>query len=415
MASTISLQQAQAAVAAAPCGRTPAETVPLAQALARTLAAAVATDGPWPPTDRSAMDGFAVAAGPGLAAGSRLRVVGESLAGHPYAGAVGSGQAVRIMTGAVLPAGADAVVPVEQTSGFAGDTAEVRSEVRRGQNVRLRGSEAAAGQAMLAAGTRLRAAEIGVLAVLGRAVVPVHARPRVAILATGDEVVPVEQAPLPHQVRESNSWALAAQVEECGGAPLRLGVAPDAEAPLRALLARGLEQSDVLLTIGGVSKGTHDLVHDSLQALGVVQVFHGIELKPGKPTFFGQLRRQGSGGDRIVSVFGLPGNPASCFTVFDLLVRPLVLRLLGQPAAPGSAAARVGGALFKANSRLQATPARLQLAADGARAELLPPSPSGDPFALLGGDCYALLPPNARPGEVASVPIVGYGDGTRLR
>jgi molybdopterin molybdotransferase len=411
MASTISLQQAQAAVAAAPCGRTPAETVPLAQALGRTLAAAVATDGPWPPTDRSAMDGFALAAGPGVAAGSRLRVVGESLAGHPFAGAVGSGQAVRIMTGAVLPAGADAVVPVEQTSGFAADTVEVRIEVRRGQNVRPRGSEAAAGQAMLALGTRLRAAEIGVLAVLGRAVVPVHSRPRVAIVATGDEVVPVEQVPLPHQVRESNSWALAAQVEECGGAPVRLGVAPDAEAPLRALLARGLEQSDVLLTIGGVSKGTHDLVHDTLQALGVEKVFHGIELKPGKPTFFGQLRR----GDRIVSVFGLPGNPASCFTVFDLLVRPLVLRLLGQPAAAGSAAARVSGAVFKANSRLQATPARLQLAADGARAEMLPPSPSGDPFALLGGDCYALLPPNARPGEVASVPIVGYADGTRLQ
>src|SRR5262245_27642046 len=121
MASTISLQQALAAVAAAPCGRTPAETVPLAAALGRTLAAAVATDGPWPPTDRSAMDGFALAAGPGLAAGSRLRVVGESLAGHPFAGAVRSGQAVRIMTGAVLPAGADAVVPVEQTSGFGGD------------------------------------------------------------------------------------------------------------------------------------------------------------------------------------------------------------------------------------------------------------------------------------------------------
>jgi molybdopterin molybdotransferase len=321
------------------------------------------------------------------------------------------------MTGAVLPAGADAVVPVEQTSGFAGDTVEVRSEVRRGQNVRPRGSEAAAGQAMLAAGTRLRAAEIGVLAVLGRAVVPVHARPRTAILATGDEVVPVDQAPLPHQVRESNSWALAAQVEECGGAPARLGVAPDAEAPLRALLARGLEQSDLLLTIGGVSKGTHDLVHDTLQALGVVQVFHGIELKPGKPTFFGQLRRQGSGGERIVSVFGLPGNPASCFTVFDLLVRPLVRRLLGQFVGAGAgagSAARLAGALFKANSRLQATPARLLVAADGACAELLPPSPSGDPFALLGGDCYALLPPNARPGEVASVPIVGYGDGTRL-
>jgi len=198
--------------------------------------------------------------------------------------------------------------------------------------------------------------------------------------------------------------------------PARLGVAPDAEAPLRALLARGLEQSDVLLTICGVSKGTHDLVHDTLQALGVVQVFHGIELKPGKPTFFGQLRRQGSGGERLVSVFGLPGNPASCFTVFDLLVRPQLLRLLGQFVGAGAgSAARLAGAPFKSNSRLQATPARLAVAADGARAELLPPSPSGDPFALLGGDCYALLPPNARPGEVPSVPIVGYADGTRLR
>jgi hypothetical protein len=179
------------------------------------------------------MDGFALAtAGAGASAGDELPVAGESLAGRPFDRDLRPGEAIRIMTGAVVPAGADAVVPVEQTSGFGGVAVRIAAAVRAGANIRRHGSECAADAVVLPAGSLVRAAEIGVLAVLGHAAVQVRCRPRVGIVATGDEVVPIDAVPLPHQVRESNSWALAAQVEECGGAPTRLGVAPDEAATL---------------------------------------------------------------------------------------------------------------------------------------------------------------------------------------
>lgn len=412
MAEAISLQAARAAVLTCPIPRAVSERVSLTDAFGRHLAEAIYADGPWPATDRSAMDGFALLAGDaGLAAGAELPVVGESLAGQPFPGALPPGRAIRIMTGAVVPVGADAVVPVEQTSGFAGDRVVLRADVVRGQNVRPEGSELAAGQQVLAPGRRIDAAAVGALAVLGCTEVAVVRRPVVAVLATGDEVVPVDQAPLPHQVRESNSWALAAQVAECGCIPRRLGIAPDEREGLRRLLEQGLHDADVLLTIGGVSKGTHDLVHGTLQELGVVEVFHGIQLKPGKPTFFG--RRDASGGAR--HVFGLPGNPASAFTVFDLLVRPLLLRLLGEQPAPELAEIPLAATPWRPNSRLQAVVARLERGADGRLwASLAPPTPSGDPFSLLAGDCYALLPPGARPGALEAAAVVAGGRGAQL-
>jgi molybdopterin molybdotransferase len=353
------------------------------------------------------MDGFALGLGDRaeLAPGSRFPVVGESLAGHPYPGRVPAGTAVRIMTGAVVPPGSDTVVPVEHTSGYEGTEVEVREGVRRGQNVRLMGSEVQPGQRLLARGTRIRAAEVGALAVLGRVQVTVASRPRVAILATGDEVVPVDREPLPHQVRESNSHALAAQVAECGGEPVRLGIAPDEEGPLRGLLARGLAEADVLVTIGGVSKGTHDLVHTTLTALGVQPVFHGIQLKPGKPTFFGLAQ-----GPRARAVFALPGNPASCFTVFDLLVRPWLHRLCGALVHAGPELARAGGALPRANSREQAVPAQLGPDEHGALvARMLPVSPSGDPFALVPANGYALVPAGTAPAAGTLLPVTPFG------
>ncbi len=411
MAQAITLEAARGLVSTVPVGSAPVESVPLENALGRFLATDVCAEGPWPTTDRSAMDGFAVVAGAGLAAGTGLPVVGESLAGAPFAGALAAGQAIRIMTGAVVPPGADAVVPVEQTSGFGGAVVELRHAVAAGQNVRARGSEVAAGERLLAQGQRLGPAAIGALAVLGRMQVPVFRRPVVAIVATGDEVVPADRVPLPHQVRESNSWALAAQVQQCGAVAHRFGIAPDEPAALRGLLERGLAQADLLLTIGGVSKGTHDLVHGTLAELGVAAVFHGIDLKPGKPTFFG--RRDAAVGARFV--FGLPGNPASTFTVFDLLVRPLLRRLCGGrgPAAPVHVP--LGRSSWRANARLQAVPARLVADADGAlAAAMAPPSPSGDPFSLLHGDCYVLVPPGVRPGDVASLPAVAGSEGAEL-
>jgi molybdopterin molybdotransferase len=409
MSKALSLVEARARVLAASVPALATEAVALADAHGRVLARALAADGPWPATDRAAMDGFAVVAGAGLAAGAQLPVVGESLAGRPFAGSLRAGQAIRIMTGAVVPAGADAVVAVEQTSGFAGASVTITAAVRPGQHVRPRGSEMTAGRVVLPAGRRLRAAEIGALAVLGHARVDVVARPRVAIVATGDEVVPIEATPLPHQVRESNSWALAAQVHECGGVGTRLGVAPDEPAALRALLARGLASADVLVTIGGISKGTHDLVHGTLTELGVRTEFHGLDLKPGKPTYFGLGP---AGGARWV--FGLPGNPASSFTVFDLLVRPLLLRLQGVDVSASPLALLVGGTPWQTNARLQAVPARLRAGPSGLVAELAAPSPSGDPFSLLGGDGYVLVPGGTPHGSGATLPVAGSSGGVQL-
>jgi molybdopterin molybdotransferase len=417
MAKPLPLFEARARVLAAARPLASTETVPLAAVRGRVLARPIRSDQAWPPTDRSAMDGFAVAAGTaGLRAGATLPVDGESLAGKPFAGALLPSRAIRIMTGAVVPPGADAVVPVEQTSGFAGPTVTLQADVRAGQNVRHHGSELAAGAVVLAAGARVRAAEVGVLAVLGCTHVEVAPRPVVAIVATGDEVVPCEQRPEPHQVRESNSWALAAQVEECGGQPLRLGIAPDEPNALRALLQRGLQQADVLVTIGGISKGTHDLVHDAFAQLGVRTDFHGIELKPGKPTFFGTAADGGAGAEARGRryVFGLPGNPASSFTVFDLLVRPLLAVLQGAP--PGEPTARVtaAGSAWHPNARLQAVPAALRAHATGLAADLARPSPSGDPFGLVHGDCYALIAPDARAADAPAVTIAGRSSGVQL-
>lgn len=406
---------ARARMLAACRGALPAEVVSLAAAHGRFLAEPVHAPGPWPATDRSAMDGFALGAVPGdaveLAVGTRFPVVGQSLAGSPFTGDLGPGRAIRIMTGAVVPSGAFAVVPVEQTSGFAGEVMTLSAPVRAGQNVRRMGSELTAGQRVLAVGERLGAAAIGVLAVLGRNAIRVARRPRVAIVATGDEVVPVHETPLPHQVRESNSWALAAQVHECGGEALRLGIAPDEAGALRAMLACGLEVADVLVTIGGISKGTHDLVHGTLGELGVHTEFHGLDLKPGKPTYFG--RREVERGARLV--VGLPGNPASSFTVFDLLVRPLLTKLSGGDPGEWVSAAIARGTPWLPNARLQAVPARLHADSGGAFvAELVAPSPSGDPFGLLRADGYALVPGSARPGDGAHVRIAGGSRGVVL-
>lgn len=412
MATAIPLAAARAAVLQAPLSSPHVETVALAAAVGRHLAEAIAADQPWPVTDRSAMDGFAVAAGDaGLPAGVRLPVVGESLAGAPFQGTVPAGAAIRIMTGAVVPPGTDAVVPVEQTDGYGAAAVCMQQPTVRGQNVRSLGSELRAGQQVLAPGRRLGPAEVGTLAVLGRTQVVVARRPKVAIVATGDEVVPVEQAPLPHQVRESNSWALAAQIEAVGGVATRCGIAPDEPQALRAMLTAAIASADVVLTIGGVSKGTHDLVHGTLAALGVRELFHGIHLKPGKPTFFG--RREAADGARFV--FGLPGNPASTFTVFDLLVRPLLQRLLGAEPAATLPSVRLGAAGWKPNARLQACVCRLARDVQGGLVADVPlASPSGDPFALLAGDGYVLIPPNCKPGELTHAELVATAAGMEL-
>ena len=404
----ISLEEAQGRVRAAADVLLEPENVPLPKSSGRRLAKDFHSDTPWPATDRSAMDGFGVRAGTeGLGAGTTLAVVGECLAGHPFVGAVGDGQAIRIMTGAVVPATVDSVVPVENTSGYGGAQVTLHSAVSKGLNIRPMGSEVAMGQLLLAAGTRIGAAEIGALAVLGIDPVPVFRRPRVAILATGDEVIDIHRVPESHQVRNSNAHALAAQVTEAGGEPLHLGIARDQEADLRQSLQKGLAEADVLVSIGGVSKGTHDLVHRLLAELGVEEVFHGIQLKPGKPAFFGRV-----GGDAPRFVFGLPGNPASCFTVFHLLVAPLLARICGAPdptAEEACARAHVGGQPFRKNRRMQAIAGRLVLGEGGALSIALgSQKPSGDPFGLLGADAYGLVPPDSAPEAAPLVQVLPF-------
>ena len=188
-------------------------------------------------------------------------------------------------------------------------------------------------------------------------------------------------------------------------------MASDEAGPLRALLARGLAEADVLLTIGGISKGTHDLVHGLLAELGVAPAFHGVDLKPGKPTFFGM---HGDAARRRY-VFGLPGNPASTFTVFDLLVRPLLQLLAGESVATWANVVPAAGVPWQRNGRLQAVPAHLTTTADGNfAAHLVAPSPSGDPFSLTRGDVYALVPPNTAPATGAVLTIVGGSAGVSL-
>ena len=248
---------------------------------------------------------------------------------------------------------------------------------------------------------------------LGIDQVPVFCRPVVAILATGDEVVPITSVPATFQVRDSNAWSLAAQVAAAGGEPRRCGILPDEPTGLKDGLRAALEEADVVLTIGGVSKGTHDLVHETLDELGVEEAFHGVKLKPGKPVYFGARRDRSAAGmqmPRKTYVFGLPGNPASAFTVFDLLVRPLLGWLSGEAVAePQMPLARVTGQPFRKNWRLQAVPATLRTGPDGQlQAELGSSKPSGDPFSLLGHAAYALIPPDTAPAEDLLVPVLDF-------
>ncbi|HID24333.1 MAG TPA: molybdopterin molybdotransferase MoeA, partial [Planctomycetaceae bacterium] len=269
----------------------PARTVPLEQALGLVLAERVVSDIDSPPFDKSSMDGFAVRTEDVAGGSARLRLVGEVAAGRVSDRSVGPGESIQIMTGAALPPGADAVVPVEESR--IEETSEGRfvlleptEPVCFGLNVIRRGASIGRGETVLEAGRRLRPQELGALAEMGRAHVAVHRRPRVAILATGDELVPIDVTPGPGQIRNSNEMMLIAQVRRAGGEPISLGVARDEHADLRRHITEGLRY-DVLLLSGGVSAGKLDLVPAQLEAAGVRSVFHKVRLRPGKPLWFG--------------------------------------------------------------------------------------------------------------------------------
>jgi len=305
----------------------PTRTVPLLQAHGRTLAAPVVSPLSVPPLDNSAMDGFAVRAADLHSPPTVLEVVATTYAGDPPAAGVGAGQAVRIMTGAAMPAAdADAVIKVEDTRPLPTDGAlervEILTDTTPGSFVRRAGEDIQRGQRVLDAGTLIHAANLGLLASLGMAEVPVVRRPRVAVLSTGDELVRPGEQPRPGQIFNSNSFSLLGLVREAGAVPIDCGIAADDLDATRAAL-REAAQADLLITTGGVSMGEKDWVRTALEAEGAELWFWKVAVKPGKPAAFGRL------GD--CRIFGLAGNPVSCMVGFYQWVRPVLRLMLGDP------------------------------------------------------------------------------------
>ena len=295
----------------------PAATIPVERALGRVLAEDVTAAGDVPPFAGSAMDGFALRAG---AAGRRLCLIGESRAGAPFDGEVGDGEAVRISTGAALPAGADAVLQLELVEDQ-GDAIVLGDAVDRGRNVRGPGEDLRAGAVVLHRGRRLRPADLGVAVHAGLAELRCAPQPRLAVLATGDELRP-PGAPLgPGQIHNSNLVTLAALAEREGTAVVLARQVPDDPAATRMAIGDALSAADVVVLSGGVSVGPHDHVKPALEALGVQERFWRVALRPGKPTWFGVA------GETLV--FGLPGNPVSAMVTFLLFVRPAIAALEG--------------------------------------------------------------------------------------
>lgn len=297
--------------------RTPSiECVALGDSAGRILAEPIHADRDYPPFPRSARDGFAVCVAdlPGP-----LRVIGEVRAGERFAGSIGQGEAVEIMTGAPLPEGADAVLMVEHARRDGACVTADRA-LAPGENFNPQGVEAQAGGEMLAVGKRIGYAEIALLAMVGRAEVPVYAKPHIAILSTGDEIVGVREKPKEFQIRNSNAWSIAAQVARAGAIPEILPIARDHYDATRELAERGL-QSDLLLLSGGVSAGKYDIVERVLADLGAKFYFDRVLIQPGQPVVFGSANGK--------FFFGLPGNPLSTMVTFELFARAAVDRLSG--------------------------------------------------------------------------------------
>ena len=372
----------------------PAETVALKTAIGRVLAEDVTAVRHQPPFDASAMDGWALrsADAPGT-----LAVVGESAAGHGYEGELKPGQAVRIFTGAAMPAGADTIV-IQEDATREGDRVTVSASAP-GANLRPAGGDFKAGQALLSAGTRIDPWRLSLAASAGRAEVLVHARPRVAIVSTGEEIVEAPAAPGPYQIYDSGAPALAAMVEGWGGAAFKCKpVRDELDAVIGALRDA---DADLIVTVGGASVGDHDLVRAAAQALGLSLKVASVNVRPGKPTFFGVL----GDGRRML---GLPGNPASAFVCAELFLKPIVMKIQGGAenlpmasakaalpmAANGSREHWMRAKLSYVDGALVAEPYRDQdssLVSVFAAADALLRRPANAP-ALAAGDLVEVLP-----------------------
>jgi molybdopterin molybdotransferase len=316
----LSVEEAQAR-ALAVVRRVGAERISLRGALGRVLAEEVSAPGDVPPHDDSAMDGFAVRAGD---SGER-NIIGEAAAGHPFSGSLGAGEAVRIMTGAPVPDGADAVVMVE-FSQVSGDRVSFSKAIKAGDHIRRRGEDLQAGQTVLKSGDSIGPAEMGLLASVRRASVRVARKPIVAILSTGDELRDVDQPLGPGAINDTNSYALQALVEEAGGSARVFPIVRDDPAELRATM-QDAKRADLIVTSGGVSVGARDHVKSVLDELGAELSFWKVDMKPGKPVAVAKL----PGIDEGTPFYGLPGNPVSTMVAFLLFVRPAIRAAMGLP------------------------------------------------------------------------------------
>jgi molybdopterin molybdotransferase len=352
------------------------------EALGFVLAQEIRTDRAYPPFDRATRDGYAVRASE-AGAGETIRCGGEIKAGDTVTVPLAARSCVQIMTGAAVPTGADAVVMIEFTL-RTGDAVAFQRDTKPGQNIVRRGSEAAAGALALAKGKRLGFAELGLAAQVGAVELQCHKKPTVAILSTGDEVVPVTETPGPFHIRNSNSVSLAAQVQLAGGQAVLLGNALDRVEDLSEKIELGLRE-DILVLSGGVSMGKYDLVESVLKGLGAEFYFDAVAIRPGKPAVFGRCRNK--------LVFGLPGNPVSTMVTFQLFVAPAIDVLSGAEARPlALLEATLGEALHEKTGLTHFLPGRVEWMESRAEVKALRWQGSGDTLALSAANCFVVVP-----------------------
>ena len=374
----------------------PSESVPLSDAYGRVLTADLAALRTQPPEALSAMDGYAVRAADVATVPVRLKIIGEVAAGHPFPGVVGAGEAARIFTGGVLPPGADTIVIQENTMRD-GDTVLVNTGAGKGKHVRIAGLDFARGDVPLRAGRRLSDRDLALAAAMNHPTVPVHRRPRIAVLATGDELVMPGTNPGPGEIVYSNGFATMALARREGGEVLDLGIAPDRiDETVAAVRRARAAKADILVTSGGASVGDHDLVQKALASEGLELSFWQVAMRPGRPMMHGRL------GD--MHVLGLPGNPVSAYVCSVLFLVPLIRRLVGRQDVDVPQEAAVLGRDLPANDeRADYLRATLTIGPDGqAVATPAPIQDSSMLVPLAQADCLVVREPHAPAAKAGS-------------
>ena len=370
------------------------ETIALLQAAGRVLTEPITADRDIPPFPRSTRDGYAVHASDLTKLPAKLKVIGEIKAGpQQLPSTLNPGQAFSIMTGAPAPPGADAVVMVEYTSQKS-DLVEITRGVAPGENIVAQGAEAKRGSLLLDRGTRLNQAAIALAASVGRSRLQVFVRPRVAVLTTGDEIIEVDAAPGPTQIRNSNTYSLAVQIQQAGAEPVLLPIAPDEPLRLRRLIEEGL-QSDLLIITGGVSMGRYDLVEQVLADLKAEFLFTGAKIQPGRPVVFGHIGSEVQAPAQHKYFFGLPGNPVSTMVTFELFARPVLEALAGaSPSQLTFLHTRLKSEIRVKPGLTRFLPAILLGQCEDSQVELVPWQGSGDIAAQARSNCYVVVQPD---------------------